>query len=439
VSDSDTNRKKKSASRRQILKGAAAVAGAAIGSGAVRGFPTIWAQNIKDITINHVGGPWAVIKEIGEQASKDLGFTVEMQPTDIQSEIQRALTQPKSIDIFQSEETTNKYLEHAGVFKPIHVNDYKLWDKTLSMFTEGKFPDGRPIPNIGMSPMKAGFWTGPDAKKFADHPTDWLTMLPTLFNADTLGIRPDLVGGEDKVTSWGDLLEPKYKGRSSLCSLAIVGVTDAAMALQARGEIKYGDMGNMTRAEIDNTFQIMNKIKQSGFFRAFWGSFDESVNLMAAGEVVIQSMISPAVTAVKARNIPLLLRPAEGRLPRLDKWHRSDGASERSQPRLRDGVHQLVQFRLAGRLYRQAGLLLASAGNGEKISHTGGVGLLVRREAGRRRYEGPVRQPRGQERRNAGRRLPMGARGAHCRLEYGDGRRPVYDASLERVHRRLGL
>src|SRR6516165_456197 len=296
-------------SRRRILRGAAVLAGAAIGSGAVRGFPTLWAQNIKDITLNHVGGPWAVIKEIGLQASKDLGFTVVMQPTDIPSEIQRALTQPKSIDIFQSEETTNKYLEHAGVLKPIHVKDYKLWDKTLSMYTEGKFPDGRPIPNIGMSPMKAGFWTGPDAKKLAGHPTDWLVMLPTLFNADTLGIRPDLVGGEDKVTSWGDLLEPKYKGKSSLCSLAIVGVTDAAMALQARGEIKYGDIGNMTRAEIDKTFEIMNKIKQSGFFRAFWGSFDESVNLMAAGEVVIQSMISPAVTAVKARGIPCYYAP----------------------------------------------------------------------------------------------------------------------------------
>jgi putative spermidine/putrescine transport system substrate-binding protein len=309
VSNTNGNGRNEATSRRQVLKGAAAVAGAAIGSGAVRGFPTIWAQNVKDITLRHVGGPWAVIKEIGIQASKDLGFTLEMQTTDIPAEIQRALTQPQSIDIFQSEETTNKYLEHAGVFKPIHVKDYKLWDKTLPMFTEGKFPDGRPIPNIGMSPMKAGFWTGPDAKKFADHRTEWLVMLPTLFNADTLGIRPDLVGGEDKVTSWGDLLDPKYKGKSSLCSLAIVGVTDAAMALQARGEMKYGDIGNMTRAEIDKTFEIMDKIKDSGFFRAFWGGFDESVNLMAGGEVVIQSMISPAVTAVKARGIPCYYAP----------------------------------------------------------------------------------------------------------------------------------
>ena len=40
-------------SRRRVLRGAAALAGAAIGSGAVRGFPTLWAQNIKDITPGH--------------------------------------------------------------------------------------------------------------------------------------------------------------------------------------------------------------------------------------------------------------------------------------------------------------------------------------------------------------------------------------------------
>ena len=82
MSNTNASGKNERTSRRQVLRGAAAVAGAAIGSGAVRGFPTLWAQNIKDITINHVGGPWAVIKEIGVQARKDLDFTVEMQPTD---------------------------------------------------------------------------------------------------------------------------------------------------------------------------------------------------------------------------------------------------------------------------------------------------------------------------------------------------------------------
>ena len=64
---------------------------------------------------------------------------------------------------------------------------------------DGKFPDDRPISEQGLSPMMTGFWYGPDAKKFAAHtPTDWLTMVPTVFNADTLGVRPDLVGGRTR-------------------------------------------------------------------------------------------------------------------------------------------------------------------------------------------------------------------------------------------------
>ena len=59
--------------RRRLLKGAAAVAGVAAGSGAITGFPTVWAQNIKDVTLTHVGQSFSVIPQIGEQASKDLG------------------------------------------------------------------------------------------------------------------------------------------------------------------------------------------------------------------------------------------------------------------------------------------------------------------------------------------------------------------------------
>ncbi|MEK9971790.1 MAG: ABC transporter substrate-binding protein, partial [Ferrovibrio sp.] len=61
------------------------------------------------------------------------------------------------------------------------------------------------------------------------------------------------------------------------------------------------------------TLSIMTAAKKSGQFRAFWKTFDESVNLMASGEVIIQSMWSPAVTAVKAKGIPCIYQPlAEG-------------------------------------------------------------------------------------------------------------------------------
>ena len=68
--------------RRGLLKSAAATAGVAAGSGALTGFPTIWAQNIKDIVLRHAGPPVTAIPAIAEQASKDLGFTVQMQATE---------------------------------------------------------------------------------------------------------------------------------------------------------------------------------------------------------------------------------------------------------------------------------------------------------------------------------------------------------------------
>ena len=81
------------------------------------------------------------------------------------------------------------------------------------------------------------------------------------------------------------------------------------MAVEARGAVKYRDKGNMTRDEIDKTINLMIDIKKSGHFRSFWTTFDQSVNLMASGEVVIQSMISPAVTAVRTRGIPCVFQP----------------------------------------------------------------------------------------------------------------------------------
>jgi len=73
--------------------------------------------------------------------------------------------------------------------------------------------------------------------------------------------------------------------------------------------MKYKDKGNMTKAEIDKTIEILIKAKKDGQFRAFWATFDESVNLMASGETIVQSMWSPAVTAVRSRGISCFYAP----------------------------------------------------------------------------------------------------------------------------------
>ncbi|MCZ6511585.1 MAG: twin-arginine translocation signal domain-containing protein, partial [Alphaproteobacteria bacterium] len=63
----------KNIDRRKVLKVAAATAGAVVGSQVI-GAPMIWAQKIKDITINHTGMSYSVLIDIARQATKDLGF-----------------------------------------------------------------------------------------------------------------------------------------------------------------------------------------------------------------------------------------------------------------------------------------------------------------------------------------------------------------------------
>ena len=91
--------RKKGISRRTMLKGMAAAAGVAAGSGVITGFPMVWAQKLKDVKLLQLGPAYSTIAEVGKQASKDLGFEVEMQTADAANLLTRVMTQPKTLDV----------------------------------------------------------------------------------------------------------------------------------------------------------------------------------------------------------------------------------------------------------------------------------------------------------------------------------------------------
>ena len=291
-------------SRRNMLKGASALAGAAIGSGALGGFPTVWAQN--PITLRQFGTGVSNLNAIAEKCKEDLGITLEMTATDSDAAAQRAVTQPDSYDIADVEYWICKKVFPTGVLQPMDVSRLKYYDAIVPLFKNGKLlPDS--VIAQGTAPLTVGYVDGADSKAFAAGETGWFTMVPTIYNADTLGIRPDLVGRD--ITTWADIMDPAFKGKTSILNIPSIGIMDAAMIMEAMGNIRYADKGNMTKEEIDKTIEFLIKAKQDGQFRAFWKSFDESVNLMASGEVVIQSMWSPAVAAVRAKGIPCRYQP----------------------------------------------------------------------------------------------------------------------------------
>src|ERR1700720_1591546 len=199
----NAHRKTSAVSRRRVLQSGGALAGLSAGSGALTGFPTIWAQNIKDITLFHAGPPVAAIPKIGEQASKDLGFTIKMQATESMDLLNRFLSQSSAIDVGDVSIVFMKYLVGRNVLQAVPLGKYKDWDKVIPLFSKGVYPDGSEASTQGVAPYTVLYATGSDGQKFATGPTEWLTGIPTITNADTPGIRPDRTGRP--VKSWADL------------------------------------------------------------------------------------------------------------------------------------------------------------------------------------------------------------------------------------------
>ena len=318
------------------------LAGAAIGSGAVGGFPTIWAQKIKDVTLRQFGTGVSNLNAIAEKVKQDLGFTLQMTALDTDAVTQKAVTQPKSYDVADIEYFLCKKVFPTGVLQPMDTRKITNYDKIVPIFITGKLTPASQVAQ-GTAPHTVGFVESKASTKFASQPTEWMTLIPTIYNADTLGIRPDLVGRP--IRNWKDLVDPAFKGKTAILSIPGIGIMDAAMVMESLGRIKYGDKGNMTRAEIDTTVAFLIETKKAGQFRAFWKTFDESVNLMASGEVIIQSMWSPAVAAVRSKGISCTYQPlAEG----YRAWGGGLGIAKHLTGLELDAAYEYINWYLSG-------------------------------------------------------------------------------------------
>jgi putative spermidine/putrescine transport system substrate-binding protein len=329
--------KKNHYSRRSILKGgAAAVAASAFPA------PMIWAQDIKDVVLRQAGTGVSAFNEVATKVKEDLGFTLEMTALDSDAVTQKVATQPDSYDIADIEYWICKKVWPTGNLQAMDVSKIKNFGKIAGTFIDGKLTPDSVIAQ-GTAPHTVGFVDAVDGKDFAKAPTGWMTLIPTIYNADTLGIRPDLIGRP--IESWTELLNPEFKGKASILDISSIGIMDAAMVCEAMGEIKYGDKGNMTKEEIDKTMAIFTEAKKAGQFRAFWKSFDESVNLMASGEVVIQSMWSPAIAAVRSKGIACTYQPLkEG----YRSWGGGLGLSSNLSGLALDAAYEYINWYLSG-------------------------------------------------------------------------------------------
>ncbi|HET7868612.1 MAG TPA: PotD/PotF family extracellular solute-binding protein [Burkholderiaceae bacterium] len=320
--------------RRRFLKAASVAAGGALG------FPYVHAQ--EKITLRYLGTAVNQDKSIADKFEADTGIKIQYIAVTTDDVTKRAVTAPNSFDLIDTEYFSLKKIIPTGNLLGIDTKRIKNADKITPLFTKGEVA-GKKVGDQGTAPKKVMYLESATAKTFAAAPTQFMTLIPTVYNVDTLGIRPDLI--KRPIQSWTELLNPEFKGKAAILNIPSIGIMDAAMVVEAMGLYKYPDKGNMTKKEIDLTIKTLIEAKKAGQFRALWKDFNESVNLMASGEVVIQSMWSPAVTAVRTKGIACTFQPLkEG----YRAWAAGFGVPKTVTGKKADGVYEFINWFLDG-------------------------------------------------------------------------------------------
>jgi len=125
-----------------------------------------------------------------------------------------------------------------------------------------------------------------------------LWMVPTVYNYDSIGYRPDLVSAEEANT-WTAIFDDKFKGKTGLNVDPLIAFGQAVLAMNSLGLLNVPNPGNPDKKSIDEASKFLIAKKKNGQFRALWGDFGELVNLLASGEMIICDAWQPAVMAVK--------------------------------------------------------------------------------------------------------------------------------------------
>ena len=320
-------------SRRELLKrggvGAAAVAGlgglasSAMAATAKKGAFT---GTLRVITL----GVEFPTPEVAKKIKADLGFDVALTATDPVTMVQKAITAPDTFDIFGGYNYQDVQAWSSKNLLPVDTSKITAWPQMYKLFGWGKVHPGAKkwTYGDGDAPFRALFLkqgtkglpltrvapkSNKDIVQWIDEKTGkpyggqpmprYIVGTPAHFNADSVGYNADVLTKAPNQVGWQELLNTKWKGKVALLKDPGIVMQDIGNALKALGIFKPVDMGNMTRAEIDRVVKVATKYKKQGQFRAYWANFNESVNLMASKEVVVESMWSPAVALLVAQGI----------------------------------------------------------------------------------------------------------------------------------------
>ena len=326
-------------SRRSFLKQAGACVGVALAASKA---PFVYAK--KQVTLRVLGTHVTLQEELRQRAMADLGINIIYEAKGSAAVLQKASLMPSSFDLYEQWSNSINILWQAGTIQPIDKTRLNHWGEVNPLTKTGKLTPEAKL-GAGDAPYKL-LYVQPDGR-LGSNSTDNLSFLPYVHNVDSFGYNLNEIprGVPYTTESWGWLLDDRYRGKVGIVNAPTIGLFDLALAAQAQGLVKFNDIGAMSRVELDQLFSVLAEKKQRGHFAGFWNSVPESVNYMKTGRVVLESMFSPAVSALNGLNVPVVYAaPKEG----YRGWHGVMCLSSKAEGHVADAAYDYMNWWQSG-------------------------------------------------------------------------------------------
>ncbi len=285
---------------------------------------------------------------------RDLGQPIAFITLDGTEAQRRGALAPDSFDVYDQWFHDLDLIWPTGSIEPIEIGRIARWEEINALPKTGRIAAGLPSAPGG-DPSKR-LYVQLDGS-LGREPSDLVSMVPTVHNADSFAIVGDPGVG---AASWGMLLDPAWRGRVMLQADAAIGSLDMLLALRARGETDAKDLGDLDIEEIDALVARLHAYLAAGHFRGFWTDEAEAVAQMRDGSPMIGSLWWSGVTRLRSLGVPVAVTtPREG----YRGWFGGLSLSARLDPWARDAAYDYMNWWLDG----PAGALIAR--NGAYISN----------------------------------------------------------------------
>ncbi len=258
-----------------------------------------------------------LIDPIKAAAEAALGFTLAYDVTDTVTARNKVVTQPEQLDVFSGYFNDIDQVWPSGNMMPIPIEQIERWDQLTALYKVGTIEANQGNSSCQLGDGDAPFrtmyvtedgelttWADPETGEVSGDEPAYVNLVGGNFNMDSMGYNGEVIQKEPNEVNWDELLNPDWRGRVAILNDPSIGMQDAGNAAVQAGLLEFEDLGNMTKDEIDALIKLLLDYKKKGQFRAFWTTFDESVTLMQSGEVVIESMWSPAVALLQSSGEP---------------------------------------------------------------------------------------------------------------------------------------